>query len=156
MATAVVKSMGRGQSLDAVQPMRYGWYIYMHTQADRNTQVQHRIVIAGKHITLRSDIHSSQRATVKITLTDLPLHSVSNEDVLDAVKVHCPVQSEVHYANLWFEGKLTSVRNGDRYFYIAQSDLPKLPSDFHILEHKAHIFKPLAIMTCKRCRQQGH
>ena len=113
-------------------------------------------MIAGKHIALHSEVHSNKQATMKTTLKDLPLHSVSNEDVLSVVKEYCPIQSEVHYANLWHEGKLTSVQNGDRYFYINQSDVSKLPTELQVTEHKAHVFKPLAVTTCKQCGQQGH
>ena len=32
------------------------------------------------------------------------------------------------YSNLWFEGKATSIRNGDRYLYVAKHDVSKLPN----------------------------
>ena len=35
------------------------------------------------------------KSTVNLTLRDLPLYSVSNEDMLEALKAVCEVQSEV-------------------------------------------------------------
>ena len=63
----------------------------------------------------------------KVTLKDLPLHSISNEEVLEALKEICPVQSEVWYSNIWHDGKPTSIRNGNQFVYIALSDMAKLP-----------------------------
>ncbi len=63
---------------------------------------------------------------VKITIKDLPLHSVLNQDVLDVVKAFYPPQSDFKYSNIWFNGKVTSIHNGDHFLYVAQSDLSKL------------------------------
>ncbi len=99
VASAVAHAMG-GSGLDAVQPIWLGWCIYMHTQADRALLIEKRLVIAGKHITLCSELTSKQHESEKVTLKDLPLHSISNEEVLEALKQCCPVQSEVKYSNL--------------------------------------------------------
>ncbi len=80
--------------------MKSGWYIYMTTQADQNLLINRGINVAGQHIMLHSDLRSSQVASVKVTFKDLPLHSMSNEDVLEVVKEYCKVSSEVKYANL--------------------------------------------------------
>ncbi len=64
-------------------------------------------------MTLKADARPIQKTSIKITFKDLPLHSISNEDVLDIVKEHCPVTSEVKYANLWHNGKITGIWNGD-------------------------------------------
>ena len=47
IATAVLHMMGDQGTLDAVQPMKQGWYIYMHTLADRVTLVERGLTIAG-------------------------------------------------------------------------------------------------------------
>ncbi len=99
----------------------------MKTLADRSTLVQKGLNIAGKHILLHSEYRLSQVKSMKVTLKDLPLHSVSNEEVLEALKTVCPVQSEIRYANVWYEGHLTGICNGNRYCYVAISDLLKLP-----------------------------
>ena len=57
---------------------------------------------------------------------------MTNEDVLDVVKEHCKVSSEVKYANLWFEGKMTSIRNGDHFIYIPVTEVSKLPTFLEI------------------------
>ena len=81
----------------------------MTTQADHSLLVSRGFNIAGQHVMLRSELRSQQCASVKVTLKDLPLYSVSNEDILETVKEHCKVASEVRYANLWYEGKMTSI-----------------------------------------------
>ena len=91
--------------LDAVQPMRSGWYIYMWTQFDRDQLIQKGIVVAGKYVALRSEVIVRCNDAVMVTLKDLLLHSVSNEQVLESLKTVCQVESEVCYSNVWFEGK---------------------------------------------------
>ncbi len=65
----------------------------MHTQADHEQLIQKGIVVAGKLITLHSEVTPQQHGAVKITLKDLPLHSISNEQVLEALKDVCTVES---------------------------------------------------------------
>ena len=93
---------------------------------------------------------------MKLTLRDLPLHSVSNEDVLEALKAVCEVQSEVQYANVWFEGWLTNIRNGDSFVYVHLNDLSKFEEFFSFGEHRARVFKPKMHLTCKCCGKDGH
>ena len=49
-----------------------------------------------------------------------------------ALKEICPVQSEVWYSNVWYDGKPTSIRNGDQFVYIALSNMAKLPQHLEI------------------------
>ena len=86
----------------------------------------------------------------------MPLHSVSNQDVLDAVKAHCPVHSEVKHSNIWCNGKITNIQNGDWFLYILQTDLVKLPDLLDVLTYRARVFKHLAMTKCKRCGGDGH
>ncbi len=109
IAGTVVNAMGDGEVLDAIQPMQYGWYIYIKTITDRSVLVQKGLNIAGKHILLHSEYKSSQVKSMKVTLKDLPLHSVSNEEVLEALKEVCLVQLEIRYINVWYEGYLTGI-----------------------------------------------
>ncbi len=155
IASSVAQAVG-GTGLDAVQPMKSGWYIYMHTQADRECLIQKGLVIVGKQITVRSEFAPKQAQSVKITLKDLPLHSIANNAVLMGLKEHCQVLSEVHYSNVWYEGKPTSIRNGDRFVYVAQQDVGKLPSQVKIAGAVARVFKPIALTKCKRCGKEGH
>ena len=57
IATAILKSVAHPTSLDAVQPMKQGWYVYMKTNADRAHLVETGVTIAGKYISLQSDYH---------------------------------------------------------------------------------------------------
>ncbi len=95
IASSVAEAVGGGSGLDAVQLMCAGWYIYMCTQSDQDQLIQRGIVVAGKLITLCSEVSPHQHDAVKIMLKDSPLHSVSNEQVLEAIKEVCLVQSEV-------------------------------------------------------------
>ncbi len=149
-------ALGRDGVLDAVQPMRTGWYIYMCTNADQNELVKKGMTVAGEHIMLQNETNPAQRNTVKITVKDLPLHSVSNQEVLDAVKECCIVHSEVKYLNIWHNGKATSICNSDRFLYISQSDLTKVPELLEVSTYKARVFKPMALTKCKRCGSEGH
>ena len=93
---------------------------------------------------------------MKITLQDLPLHAVDNEDVLELLKEHCKVLSTVNYSNVWHNGKMTNIRNGDRFVYIAADDVSKISDHLDVGEYRACIFKPKAVTTCKRCEKEGH
>ncbi len=148
--------MGSAETLDAVQPMKAGWYIYMMTQTDCNVLVSRGINVAGQHVALCSELRSQQTATVKVTLKDLPLHSIANEQVLEAIKEYCKVASEVRYANLWFEGKMIGVCNGDHFIYIPMMEVGKLPSELDIASCKSRVFKPPTMTVCKQCGDLGH
>ncbi len=89
-------------------------------------------------------------------LKDLPLHSIANDAVLMGLKEHCQVLSEVCYSNVWYEGRPTSIRNGDRFVYVAQQDVGKLPAQVEIGGAVARVFKPTALTKCKRYGQEGH
>ncbi len=65
-------------------------------------------------------------------MKDLPLHSVGSDEVLEAVKEICSVTSVVNYLNLWFEGKMTNIRNGGHFLYIDVKDIPKLPATLQV------------------------
>ena len=104
----------------------------MTTQADHNLLISRGINVASQHIMLHSELRSTQEASMKVVFKDLPLHSVTNKDVLDVVKEYCKVSSEVKYANLWFEGKITSIRNGDCFIYIPVTEVSKLPAFLEI------------------------
>ncbi len=100
IATSVIQAMHSDNSLDAVQPMKMGWHIYMHTLSDHTHLVERGIHVAGKFILLCSEVHAASQQFVKIALKDLPLHSVDNKDVLDSLKEVCKVNSTVKYSNL--------------------------------------------------------
>ncbi len=85
---------------------------------------------------------------MKITLKDLPLHSISNEQVLEALKEICPVQLEVHYSNVWHDGGPITIHNGDHFAYVVLSDIEKLPSSLEVSGVVSQIFKPMAMSKC--------
>ena len=56
VATAVLQIMGDQSTIDAVQPMRQGWYIYMRTLKDHAMLVERGLTIAGRFVPLRSEL----------------------------------------------------------------------------------------------------
>lgn len=50
---------------------------------------------------------------------------------------------------------MTNIHNGDRFLYIEEADLDKVPDAFQVAEH-TRIFKPKAKTRCKHCNQVGH
>ncbi len=95
----------------------------MQTFKDRVALVANGVTIAGRYIQLQTEVRPEKQRSVRITLKDLPLHSMSNEDVLEAIRDICHVTSLVKYANVWYDGKLTSIRNGDSFMYVLVSDI---------------------------------
>ncbi len=79
IANAVVDALNDSLAVDAVQPMKSGWWIYVQTTADQERLVAQGITVAGKHVPLRSELVTSRKRTVKIMVHDLPLHTVDNE-----------------------------------------------------------------------------
>ncbi len=156
IATAVLKAVANSTALDAIQPMKQGWYVYMKTNADHECLVQKGVTIAGRFITLQSDYRPEVRQSVKIMIKDLPLNSIGNEAVLEHMRDLCEVTSTVNYSNLWFEGKATSIHNGDHYLYIAKQDVSRLPNVVEIGGCKAHVFKPVSRSQYKRCGNEGY
>ncbi len=137
IAQSVIQAMRDDLVLDAVQPMKMGWYIYMCTVSDRMKLVAMGITVAGRYIQLRSEFHPEAKKSLKVTLHDLPLHSVGNEEVLHALNDICCITSTVNYANVWLNGKLTSIWNGDRFTYVDMQPLTKLPDTLPVSEHIA-------------------
>ncbi len=81
--------------------------------------------------------------------------SVDNSQVWSALSDMCEVTSEIQYGTLWHEGKPTSIRNGDHFFYITEAAVSSLPENL-VSGFPAHLFKPKAMAMCKRCKQVGH
>ncbi len=75
---------------------------------------------------------------------------------LESLKEHCEVLSMVNYSNVWHNGKMTNIRNGDRFVYIAADDVSKISDHLDIGEYRAYVFKPKAVTMCKRCQKEGH
>ncbi len=75
------------KNVDAIQPMRNGWQIYVKTEHDRALLMSTGLEIAGKSIDLQAPVHDPNfTQNVKIILKDLPLHEVMNDRVLFALK----------------------------------------------------------------------
>ncbi len=68
VATAVLHAMNDQLVLDAVQPMKQDWYIYMCTLKDRATLVEHGINIMGQFVPLYSEVWQEARQSVKVML----------------------------------------------------------------------------------------
>ena len=143
IATAVVAALDDdAQAVDAVQPMKSGWWIYLRTNANRERLVNQGITVTGKYIPLRSEFHSNVQQMVKVVVKDLPLHMVDNLQILSVLSDICEVASEIHYRTLWHEGKPTSIRNGDHFFYVMEAAVNNLPKTFEVSGITARVFKP--------------
>ncbi len=92
--------------------------IYVKTDHDRATLFVTGLDLAGKHISLEARMTSISTPNVKITLKDLPLHEVTNEEVLTVVKQVASIASPVKYANIWIDGHHTHLRNGDSLLHL--------------------------------------
>ena len=99
IATSVCQSLKDLMVVDAVQPMKTGWNIYVQTFVDRQALINKGLMVAGKYVTLRSEYLAPHNKSVKVMIRDLPLHSVDNEEVLDTLKDICDVLSLVNYSN---------------------------------------------------------
>ncbi len=86
--------------------------------------------------------------SVKLILKDLPLHEVSNEEVLLELKKHVSVLSEVKYSNVYIDGKRTHLRNGDRFLYVGLDQVPLLPEFLSVKEFRSRIVKPVRLQEC--------
>ncbi len=156
MAISIIQAMGTHAKLDAIQPMRTSWNIYMLTLLDHTHLIEKGIHLTGKFVLLHSKSQVGAQQLVKVTIKDLPLHSVGNEDVLEEVKKVCKVTSIVCYANLWYNGQATAIQNGDQYLYVEATSLDKMPEVLHVREYAGHIFKPAALSKCRRYGNLGH
>ncbi len=156
IATSVCQALSNPTVVDAIQPMQTGWSIYLHTQVDRQTLVNKGLTVAGKYVALCSEYKSASRNSVKITLRDLTLHDVGNEDMLKALWDLYTVLSTINYSNIWHNGQLTNIHNSDRFVYIDAIDLPKIPDMIDVGEYRAYVVCPKAISVCKCCHKEGH
>lgn len=93
---------------------------------------------------------------VKVVLKDLPLHAVSNSEVLEALHEVLEVESEVSYCNVWYKGRLTNIQNGDRFVYIKASELSKVADTLQVGNYHARVFKPKHLTIYKCYGQEGH
>ena len=133
-----------------------GGMVYMCTLVDHTALVKHGLHLAGKFILLQSETRAGMKELVKVTLCDLPLHSVSNEEVLNAMKKVCSVISPVFYTNLWYNGYATNICNGDRYLYVDAATANKIPDQLDVGKHVSWVVKPATLLCCKRCGNAGH
>ncbi len=127
----------------------------MKTEADRATLMVTGINLAGKHVSLNT-ARCENSDTVKIIIKDLPLHEVSNQEVLVAVKEAFEVLSEVKYSNVFVDGKKTHLRNGDCFLYISTDQLDKVQASMMVRAFPARLIKPVKFQTCHQCGQVGH
>ena len=156
IATAVVQALKDETAVNTIQPMHSGWWIYLKTEMDHQRLVNVGMTIAGRYVQLRMEMRPRNKTSVKITIKDLPLYDVDNSEVLEMLSDICSVQSEVNYSTIWFKGKLTSIRNGDKFVYLSEDQLNKLLETLEIKNYKARISRPVALSQCKRCNQVGH
>ncbi len=144
---ALAHAVGDANQIDGVQAMHSGWNIYMKTEQDRAQLLMTGINLAGRHVSL-SVFRRDQGNMVKIIVKDLPLHEVLNSIVLSELKLHAKVSSDVKYCNVFVNGKRTHMQNGDRFAYVTQEEILKIPDDLFVQGFKARIFKPPKFQKC--------
>ncbi len=69
VAVAAGKSVGEA-NVDAIQPTKNGWQIYVKTEVDQATLLATGLDLAGKHISLESCSFSISSPMVKIVVKD--------------------------------------------------------------------------------------
>ncbi len=90
----------------------------MKTEVDRAQLLMAGLNIAGCHVSLAVS-HKDNTESAKLIIKDLPLHEVSNQDVLAMLKENFEVLSDVKYSNVFIDGKYTHLGNGDCFVYIS-------------------------------------
>ena len=91
---------------------------------------------------------------MKLVLKDLPLHEISNDQVLAALKRNedIDVQSQVWYSNIYIDGHRTHLRNRDRFIYVIQESSSRLGKSVLIDGYQARVIKPVVLSRCSRCQ----
>ncbi len=84
------------------------------------------------------------------------MHTVDNAQVLEVLSKNWSVALEISYGTLWHNSQPTSIRNGDRYFYIMEDVAELMPDSIKFGEHTARVFKPPKMMKCRHCGEVGH
>ncbi len=156
---AAVGDVVSKQNVDVVQPMKSGWQIYVRMEADRLKLMSAGIKLAGKSIDLQAPVRDPNfMPNVKIILKDLPLNEVTNDWVLLTLKnlEGIEVQSPVRYSNIFVDGCCTHLQNGDRFVYITESSVAKIPTLLQVDDYKPWVIKPAVFNHCSRCQKIGH
>ena len=63
---------------------------------------------------------------------------------------------DVKYCNVYVDGKRTHLRNRDRFAYMTQEEISKIPNGLFVQGFKARIFKPPKFQTCHQGGELGH
>ncbi len=117
-------------NVDAIQPLKNGWQIYVKTEKDCINLMVTGIEIIGNSIDLQAPVHDLNNSSVKLVLKDLPLNEVGNDQVLSALKKveGIDIKSQVKYCNIYIDGRQTHLRNSDRFIYVTPESVSKLGS----------------------------
>ena len=147
------------KNVDAIQPMRNGWQIYVKIDTDRQKLLTTGLELAGKSIDLQAPIWDPNFSqNVKIILKDLPLNEVINERVLMTLKSleGVDVQSPVCYSNIFISSQRTHLRNGDWFVYIMEQSVSKLAKSLIIKDYPIIVIKPVIYSRCSCYQNIGH
>ncbi len=155
VATVVTAAIESADQINGIQAMKAGWNIYMKSEVDRVALLLVGINLAGRHVSLAPSWHEHTES-IKSIIKDLPLHKVSNQNVLAVVKELFSVLSDVKYSNVFVDGRKTHLQNGDIFLYISPDQLDKVPAMLTCQAFVARIVKPVKFQTCHRYGQIGH
>ena len=77
----------------------------MKTEVDRAQLLMSGLNIAGQYVSLTLSL-SDHTESAKLIIKDLPLHEVSNQDVLASLKENFEVLSEVKYSKCFHQWQM--------------------------------------------------
>ena len=125
ITSSIAQTVDDTDQIDGIQAMKSGWNIYMKTEVDRAQLLMAGLNIAS-HVSLVVSCKDNTES-IKLIIKDLPLHKVSNQDVLAILKENFEVLSDVKYSNIFINGKCTHLWNGDCFVYISPDQVAKVP-----------------------------
>ena len=150
--------------VDAAQPVRGIWRIYVKSREARVSLLSKNISIRGQNILLYdknpqvTHANSPDEKMERITIKDIPL-SVDNSVIENFLKDRDGVEltSVIKYSKeRTEEGTQTDYRNGDRYVFARHPIQPPLPRNLNIGSHRCRVYHETQEKRCRACKQEGH
>ena len=159
------------ENIEGCQRIGNLWRIYLLSSEARIKILTDGLTVDNQQVT----VHASNpyvtgnsdpsKPTVKITVKDIPL-SFNNTEIKEMLQdLGAELTGEIRYGLIRDdEGKLTSMKNGDRFVYayemkLKQSPLPRKSScgGFKCrIFHKHQISVDSSAQMCRNCWQTGH
>ena len=121
------------EEIEGCQKIGALWRVYLKTEEARIKTLE-GVTIGNQLVTVHSTNpfvtrnSDPQRSTIKITVKDIPL-SYSNDEIKEMLeRLGAELSSEIKYSHIRDDnGKLTSLKNGDRFAYAYETPLKDKP-----------------------------